>query len=345
VTLVIETAEGVRVRNLISETFCPAGENVIGWDAMDDLGRDVEAAKHGIYSTPGKFVLPGAYRVRGLSRQGLDLRYEFPIYTGGSPAWLTADNTGGWLTNHTPPMSALYVPADRSYTKAPLLYLGSFVAEGGHGLAWVTPEGKKVGGKGWIGGIWTGAPYLARDVGPTPERKTTVYVGAAWEKELRLTALTGYDEKNIVKYSFPSKEQGAMGGLAVYNGLLACSLTKLGSILFVDTQAGVVLGTAPLAEPRGVAFDAQGRLLALSGTRLLRFTVQTAPAVALSAPETLVATGLDDPQQVTLDAAGTLYISDRGTSHQVKLFSPAGQFVRALGRPGLPAAGPTIPCI
>ena len=66
VTLVIDDATGRRVRNLLSETPFPAGGNTAWWDGQDDLGRDPEAARHGIYHVPGQFVAPGEYRVRGL---------------------------------------------------------------------------------------------------------------------------------------------------------------------------------------------------------------------------------------------------------------------------------------
>ena len=166
VTLVIESADGRRVRNLVSETPFPAGPNTVWWDATDDLARDVDAARHGVYHIPAQLVAPGTYRVRGLYHAGIDLRYEFAVYNAGSPAWSTADHTGGWLTNHTPPSSALFVPGDKAPGGRPLVYLGSYVSEGGDGLAWVDLEGRKQGGVGWVGGAWTGAPYLARDAGP-----------------------------------------------------------------------------------------------------------------------------------------------------------------------------------
>ena len=46
------------------------------------------------------------------------------------------------------------------------MYLGSYVSEGGDGLAWVDLDGRKQGGVGWVGGNWTGAQFLARDAGP-----------------------------------------------------------------------------------------------------------------------------------------------------------------------------------
>ena len=93
---------------------------------MDDLLRDNEAARHGIYHIPSQFVKPGPYRVRGLARKPVELHYEFSGYMSGNPPWPTPDHTGGWTTNHTPPQAALFVPGEK-----PLVYLGSYVAEGG----------------------------------------------------------------------------------------------------------------------------------------------------------------------------------------------------------------------
>ena len=68
VTLVIEDASGKRVRNLVSETPFPAGDNTAWWDGLDDVGRDPEAASHAVYHIPGKLVRAGTYSVRGLFR-------------------------------------------------------------------------------------------------------------------------------------------------------------------------------------------------------------------------------------------------------------------------------------
>ena len=114
VTLVIEDKAGTRVRNLVSETPFPAGENIAWWDGSDDFLRDTEAAKHGVYHIPTRPVVPGDYTVRGLWRKPLSLRYEFSIYNAGKPAWTTADNTGCWLTSHTPPTSMAFVPGSRT---------------------------------------------------------------------------------------------------------------------------------------------------------------------------------------------------------------------------------------
>ena len=126
-----------------------------------------------------------------------------------------------------------------------------------------------------------------------------------------------------------------------------CSLPKQNELLLVDAKAGKLLGAVPLADPRGLAFDGQGRLLALAGKQLHRYRTlrrrSQAHGCRLPAPEVLVAGGLEDPQHVALDAEGNLYVSDRGNSHQVKVFDPAGKPLRVIGTAGPPKAGPYDP--
>ena len=57
-------------------------------------------------------------------------------------------------------------------------------------------DGKKVGGVNWVGGNWTGAPFLTRDTGARAVAGVAAYAGSVWrtekgssEAELRLTAL------------------------------------------------------------------------------------------------------------------------------------------------------------
>ena len=341
VTLVIEDEKGVRVRNLVSETPFPKGENTAWWDGMDDLGRDTEAAKHGVYNVPGKFVKPATFQVRGLTHKEFDLHLEFSVYNAGSPAWTTNDNTGGWTTNHTPPNCVEFVPGDNAPGGNPLVFIGSHVAEGGHGLIWVDLEGRKRGGRGHIGGGWTGAQHLARDKGPEADAKTYLYVGSGWDKELRLTALTRQGDKQVVKYAFKNKADSALAGIAVHNGLMVCSLPAVNQLLFINAKGGKVLGTVGVKKPSGVAFGIQGRLFVLAEKELRRYTLSQPVARNPRLPEPRVLVrDLEEPQQIAFDRQGNIYVSDRGRSHQVKVFTPEGRALRKIGKPGMPKAGP-----
>jgi len=364
VTLVIEDRNGVRIRNLVSETPFPAGDNIAWWDGTDDLGRDVDAAKHGLYNIPDRFVQPGDYTARGLWRKEVKAFYEFAVYASGSPPWSTPDHTGAWLANHSAPSAAVFVPASHSPTGQPAVFLGSFVTEGPDGMAWVDLDGRKRGGMKWIGGNWTAAPYLGRDTGPKADPKTAAYVASAWETskksgvhELRVNALTLDGDNRLRARSVVTELLERWGGqaaktgsdhdrfkivrgVAAYNGTVACSLSPLNRVVFIDAGSGKTLGDATVKDPRGLTYDEAGRLFVLSGTQVLRLEP---PRDGARRVDVVVAKGLEDPFALALDGDGNLYVSDHGDSHQVKVFSPQGRLLRAIGRPGRPKAGPYDP--
>jgi len=353
VTLVIEDKNGVRVRNLIAETWFKAGQNTAWWDGLDDLGRDTEAAHHGIYSIPGKPVTAGSYTVKGLVHPEIKTTYEFSIYTAGKIPWNTKDHTGGWMANHTAPQAAVFVPAANSPTKQPAVFLGSYVTEGNDGLIWVDLEGNKQGGKKWIGGAWTAAPYLARDAGEKAVPNVSVYTASVWETikgsgklDLRLSTYPRSDQP-ILTYpigTITAQTERAlyMGGMAVNNGIAVVSIPIKNQLLFIDAKIGKVISTVTVDAPSGLAFDSNGSLLVISGKKLFKYD-KINDLAHLSGLQPLITSGLEAPVAVTTDANGKIYVSDGGKSHQVKVFSAAGKFLLAIGKPGVPSAGPYDP--
>jgi len=353
VTLVIEDKTGKRVRNLISDMWFNAGNNVTSWDGLDDLGRDLEAAHHGIYNVPGKAVPVGSYIVRGIVHPAIHTFYEFPIYNAGKTAWNTKDNTGGWLADHSPPQAAAFVPASRSPTKKPVIFLGSYVAEGRDGVAWVDLDGNKMGGKKWIGGAWTGAPYLSYDAGDKAVPSIPVYAGSVWETgkgsgqlELRISSVPRSD-KPIITYNIGSlsangDKRTAMRGLAVNNGIGIVSLTNKNQLLIIDLKTKKLIATKTISRPSGLAFDIKGRLFVLSERKLIRFD-NTSDPLHLPTAKIIISSGLDSPVAVAIDREGILYVSDAGSSNQVKVFSESGKALRTIGEAGPSKAGPYNP--
>ena len=371
VTLVIEDDSGQRVRNLVSETPFPAGENIAWWDGLDDLGRDPNSAAHYVYNIPGKLVSPGNYVVRGLIHQKIDLKYEFSVYNPGQPPWMTSDTSSEWLTNHTPADTVCFVPAGTvpahgklDANSPPQVLIGSYVAEGGSGLAWVGLDGRKLHGQMWVGGVWTGAQQIARDQGEHPAPNVYAYVASTWGSELRLHKLVNEKHLSVGNHDsrfgngedppvlsstwkFPNESLAGIAGLAAYNGTVIVSLSKMDELLFIDVAHSRVIGTLPVSHPRGLYADSKGNLFIVSHNTVLKAKLpetQSANGVpTLSTPQVLIADGLQDPQQLTMDSDNNLYVSDWDTSNQVKVFSPTGRPVRAIGTPGVPAPGPYDP--
>jgi len=365
VTLVVEKEDGTRVRNLIADKPFSKGENTVYWDGSNDLLRDTEASLHGLYNLPKQLVEPGTYQVRGLYHPPIRLRYEMSVYNEGTPTWSTADNTGGWLTNHTPPSCALWVPAENSVTGSPLVYLGSYVSEGGHGLAWFDVQADKdrgilatkKGGVGWVGGNWTGAQHLTRDLGQNRVEDHYMYVASAWgmsdnnhdenqNGEVRVSALRPNGSYAVVKYTFKPKKFGYgengwgpnLGGVAVHDGVAVLSMSKLNQLVCLDVKDGKVLDTIDWESPGGVAFDKDGSFYVLSNNALYRLKERPKSGVDYDLAPFIA--NLDAPKSLTFDTAGNIYISENGKSHHVRVFNPAGRQLRTIGKTGVPAAGP-----
>ena len=350
VTLVIEDRTNHRVRNLVSETPFPAGENIAWWDGSDDLLRDPEAARHGVYHIPTRPVAPGTYKVRGLWHKPLKLHYEFSIYNAGKPAWETADKTGCWMTTHTPPTSIAVVPGSRTADGKPLVFMGAFVAEGGHGLQWLHEDGTKIGGQGWVGGNWTGAPTLAVDLGTTGRRRSSVLRRFGLG---RRTATDGEDSRHsadqpILKQKLgdeidPRRTQrirsppaGAakastaatrvfvLGGIAAHDGQLVCSLVRQNELLVVDIKSGKIaarefrcrIRAGWPSMPKADCSCSAGRSWCVSHRCRASRTI-------------VIASGLEDPRHVAVDAQRQ-HPDHRSWQRRIrcKVFSSAGKLLR-----------------
>ena len=146
VTLVVDSADGHRVRNLIANIERPAGRLAESWDLKDEQGR---------------YVSPGTYRWKAITHPPLELRYEMTAYPNvgdhfpDRAPWLAgANGPHGWLADHSPPRAAC-VAGDK-------VFLGAPVAESGVSLIETDTDGKKLWGYHSFE-AFTGAWWLASD--------------------------------------------------------------------------------------------------------------------------------------------------------------------------------------
>lgn len=342
VTLVIEDDKGTRVRNLVSETFYKAGKHTLYWDGMDDHGR-ANIGPHGNYTTTGSIVTPGKYKVRGITRDKIDLVYEFSPYNPNNLPWRTADASGQWLADHTPPSSVLYVPGTK-----PFMLIGSSLAEGAHGLVWTDLNGKKIRGVQGIGGGWAGAVRLKLDAAGQPETFVAYGLGASRYGQISLVGIGERSNKTLFTRQEKVKHHKGhyivdypVGGLAVYKGLAAISYPDKNEIVFIEIDPKATLKEpsfrVKLTNPKGLAFDEQGRFYVLADNALKRYRIDDQQLVD---EEVMIADGLDDPIEILIHSDGHFFISDHGNSHQVKVFNAEGKALYSIGKPGKPVCGP-----
>ena len=326
-TLVVERSDGVRLRNLVSETHFKAGPQTVYWDGRIE--------RQGITS---ELVEPGSYRLRGLVRGELDLTYEFTVGSAGNPVWYNGRQSAGWLADHRPPADVLFLPGTD-----PSMVIASEVSEVGQALVWTDLDGnKKFGYRALYNGFYC-ASHLTRDLGAHAVTNVSFYSAMQFKKEIWISSHTANGlAKNFFYWKAPSEDLAGVAGLAVRDGLVYFANQKTGQLLIIDSVSQKVLSTNSLPSPRGIVFDASGALFAISQGRVLRFQ-PPANGMSLGDGQVVVETGLEDPRRIALASDGTTFVSDWGTSHQVKVFSSAGVPLRTVGHAGSPVAGPYDP--
>jgi len=346
VTLVIEDGKGQRVRNLLAETFLPAGKNSVFWDGYDEGARDVKGGLE------RRRVTPGAYHLRGLTHDGIKMHYEMTVDNPGQPPWETKDGSGAWLADHSPPADVLTLPkgtpSPNGKGEASFLVC-STSGEAGSEFVWLNAEGRRLYGTN--DGFW-GGTHLSRDSGPNPCTDYYAYVFQSGQRDPDnfTIEVRGFKTKSgqIEKVAFFPRpktlrtfqrdEAYGNDGVAVYNGRIVFAVTMLNKLVAADARTRNIVGTIDLVAPRAPFFDKEGRLFIITEGKVKRFGL-VSNELKLHNEKTIVADNLVDPRRLKLDNQGNIYVSDWGTDHQIKIFNPEGSLLRKIGKPGGPQIG------
>ena len=377
VTLVIEDRQGKRVWNVIGDTWFDEGAHTLYWDGYD-VGMPRLVPRDDVVDMERSLVKAGEYRLRGLTHDGIAVKFEIPIQSPGSPPWHTADGSGAWLSDHSPPADVVFLPKGTLHGEGSQLFVSASIAETGHAFMWLNEEGKKLFGKRCSG--FMGSDVVAADVGPEPSSRIHSY-SASYRKGLlqllghieggehivlQVIALDSFSSSGANKTGETKKKEKAAPtqevvpkwklkqsmianrsddwkGLVVYNQTAVASLAAENIILFMDAGEGQrrkgAFAAARIHNPKGLATDTDGHLYVISGTEVLRCEVDWNKG-ALTGRKTLVSSGLEMPQMMTIGQKGKLFVSDWGKSHQVKVFSPEGKYLHTIGKPGGLRVGP-----
>jgi hypothetical protein len=204
-TLVVNDAEGRRVRNLVARVPAAQGKQSQGWDLKDEQGG---------------YVPPGEYQWQAITCPTLQPRYEFTVYPNvtenapENPPWLTgASGPGGWLADHCN-NSAVCAVGDR-------VFLAAYMAESGVALIECNLQGHKHWGHPGFAD-WTGVGQLASD-GKTLFNAATINGGSAenvWAIDVESKQI-----RPLISRESTSQRQRGFKGLAAAGGRFVLSVS------------------------------------------------------------------------------------------------------------------------
>jgi outer membrane protein assembly factor BamB len=332
-TVVIEDAQGHRLRNLIGGQPMAKGRHEIEWDGLDDRGN---------------LLAPGTYRWRSIHHPGIAPEYLMTYGNGDNEP----KDFGGWGPNHTTLVEAT---ATAAWT-----LVASAMTEGGDSLLLLDERGhKKLGMNVPMGmGMWKIAPaidgdtlYIANDgqawgdhFNPEDPKAVTRLKITIARYNLAEGRLVEYAGKRFVELLAVEVGPGAadkdwrsvsLTGMAVLGGKLYIGNRRTNSLLVVDAAKGEKVGELPLPAP-GALTAVGGKLYAVSAGAVVIID----PATGMTT--TVVAAGVQAPVGLAVDAQGAIYLSDAKT-HTIRAFSPQGKPLYELGKPGGPYVGPYDP--
>ena len=294
VSLVFLNDKNEAVRTLAAQAPRPAGKIQEKWDGLDSLDQPLPA---------------GTYTWKGLYHGPITTQYVLSVHNSGQPAWKTDANDGGWGGDHGSPSSIC--------TAGNNLVLGWNSAEAGWGIIRTDVEGKKQ----W--GILRSVNFLATD-------GARIFSGEG-------TEVRCYDLKDGRPLPYGNgaaflplppggdEKTGAVTGLAYQDGKVFVSFAALNVIGVYDAKAGGMVAKWDVPSPGSLAARAAD-IVAISAGKVV--------AVKDGKIAPLIADHIDAPFGVAVDAAGQIYVSNRGKLQNISVFSADGKYLRSIGKEG-----------
>ncbi len=346
-------AAGRLVRWLLQADFRRAGAQAESWDGLDSFGKPVPA---------------GEYEVRGLYHPLLKLDYVMTATNPGQPPWPTTEGQGDWLSDESNPQAAV-TDGDWVFLGAPGSEKGwAIVAVDETGrrrwaVRWqVYPRCISLALSGdylyaLVSGpeltdnsrVYNGGPNaVERALLLCLDKRTGQYAGlsaqtgafkiATWpyrHQQFKLWDLRREMNFRPATYAGQPRyfdadvgETAQAVGLAAIGERLYVSLFFDGKLLVLDRNTGQQVDEIPVPAPFGLTATPDGAILAVSEARVVRVDPATKAVTAL------LTTNLEAPVNVAVGPGGEIFVSDWAKSFQVKVFSPQGKYLRAIGKLG-----------
>jgi hypothetical protein len=313
VTVAINDADGKRIRNLVPALPRTKGRVTEHWDGRDDAGNPVP---------------PQKYNWKAIYHPPLHANYAMSFANPGNPSWDTPDGRGAFYADHSAPLAVA--------TAGDYVALGCPGGEAGKPLIGCDLNGQRLwglanrifGDGGRMSLATDGKILWVSQDGSGTVYRVDVATGqyAPWNR--RATDASGATSPalDLPVGASGRDESPNLTAIAVSQHLLAVCLHNEGVIKLLDKETGDVKEELKIAKPVAAVFDSDD-LLVLSGDQLIRVIPggKAFPLTTESYP---------DGYALAIDGKRNIYLSVRGADQNIKVFSPAGLFLREIGRRG-----------
>jgi len=301
---------GTLVRSLSYAKEVEAGKQALAWDVTTDLGLP---------------AAPGSYSVRGVWFPGPPkIDFKMKVGVSGDPPYVLDNGLGGWGGNLGPPMDVC------SNGKQVMIAFGCVESHNETGLQLMDSTGKI------LRRYFSFFPWDVRFACTMDEQNIYLALADIGKKRLVVAKYDINNSRGKVLGDVPTgntvttegywKDRWTceVYGLALDAGRIYVPVFYDNKLVIMDSGSGAVLGSSDIPSPRGVR-GFGGSIFVLSGDKLLKLDRDG------KVLGTVIEAGLEDPHGLAIDQQGNFFISDGGSSQQVKVFSPGGKPLRTIG--------------
>ncbi len=333
VTIQIRDEKGTVIANPVAGVEYPAGKNIAYWDLKDVTGKPVLNA--GNYNWHGLYV-PGIT---------VDYKYSYYPYPLASVAWQTPDSKGGWLADHEPPRTIA--------RSGDSMWLGAF-AEAGDSIVKTDKDANKLWG---INRLWVAIPHEICADGDN-------YYGfceGGWigDTQVILQLNTeNYRNRKIFQRDIPKKgttgadptAKTGITGFQVFGNRAFVSFSTSNTVQVFDISKGlggpwrgfgwnIAYQQFEDQKPillKEITLPTPGRLRKYGADKIVTTSGKDIVTIDINSYEVnqLITGKLTNPMGLGVDDQLNIYVGEGAPMHQVIGYSPAGDIIATLGKPG-----------